>query len=76
MQGSLHFLFIQAKLKEHSLFVIHSGLQLGGVPIKSGKQEQEGESLIILQAEFGPQGDGSHGLTGFISKTEAVKGNC
>lgn len=42
-QGSLHFICIQAKLDEHSPLLIHSGLQFGGDPIKSGKQEQDGD---------------------------------
>ena len=40
--GSLHFLFIQAKLLGQSSFIIHSGWQFGGSPTKSGKQEHEG----------------------------------
>lgn len=64
---------MQARLNVHSLLETHSGRQFGGRPIKSGKQEQEGEPFIILQAEYGPQGDGSHGLTGLISKMAAVK---
>lgn len=73
-QGSLHFLFMQAKLNEHSLLVTHSGLQLGGTPLKSGKQEQDGDSPITLHTEFGPQGEGSHGFTGFVSSKIAVNG--
>lgn len=46
--GSLHFFFIQAKLKEHSLLATHSGRQFGGEPVNSGKQEQDGESPIGL----------------------------
>lgn len=65
-------MFIQAKLNGHSLLVTHSGLQLGGIPLKSGKQEHEGDSPITLHAELGPQGEGSHGLTGFVSSKVAV----
>lgn len=39
--------------------MVHSGLHDGGIPIKSGKQEQTGDSLIVLQREFGPHGDGT-----------------
>lgn len=31
-QGSKHFSRMQAKLLEHSAFMVHSGLQLGGIP--------------------------------------------
>jgi hypothetical protein len=31
-QGSLHFSRIQAKLLGHSELMVHSGLQLGGLP--------------------------------------------
>lgn len=46
--GSLHFRLMQAKWLAHSLLLIHSGRQFGGEPIKSGKQEQEGESPTLL----------------------------
>lgn len=62
--GSAHFLFIQAKWFGHSLLLTHSGLQLGGVPMKSDKQEQEGDWLFSRQIEFGPQGFGSQALIG------------
>lgn len=58
IQGSLHFWLIQANWLEHSPLLMHSGLQFGGVPINSGKHEQEGESLVILHSAFEPQGDG------------------
>lgn len=38
--GSLHFCLIQALFNVHSLLTIHSGLQFGGEPMKSGKHEQ------------------------------------
>lgn len=58
MQGSLHFPFMHAKFRGHSEFIEHSGLQDGGTPIKSDKQEHTGELLIIRHWEFGPQGEG------------------
>lgn len=61
-QGSLHFSFTHAKLAGHSAFKIHSGRQFGGLPTKSGRQEQTGVSLKTLHCEFGPQGDGIQGL--------------
>lgn len=61
-QGSLHFWLMHAKLLGHSLLLIHSGLQLGGEPVNSGKQEHDGELLITWHCAFGPQGDGSQGF--------------
>lgn len=62
--GSLHFWLIHAKWLRHSAFETHSGLQLGGAPINSLKQEQDGEAPLGRHSAFGPQGDGWHGLTG------------
>lgn len=39
-QGSLHLLLIQTRFDAQSEFIEHSGRQLGGFPIMSGKQEQ------------------------------------
>lgn len=55
---------MQANWFSHSLLLTHSGLQFGGVPEKSGKQEQEGELFTASHREFGPQGELSHGLVG------------
>lgn len=49
---------MQARLSAHSLLLIHSGLQFGGLPINSGKHVQTGASLTSLQMALGPQGDG------------------
>lgn len=65
-QGSLHFWFMQAKSLGHSLLLTHSGLQLGGMPMNSDEQEQEGELLTTLHWELGPHGEGSHGFCGII----------
>lgn len=64
--GSPHFWRIHARWLEHSLLLTHSGLQLGGVPINSGKQEQDGLSPATWHWEFGPQGDGWQGFFGGI----------
>jgi len=48
----------------HSLLLTHSGLQSGGLPIKSGKQEQEGALFTISHLLLNPHGDGMQGLTG------------
>lgn len=62
--GSLHLFLIQAWLLGHSALTIHSGLQLGGDPLKSGRQLQDGELLITRHWAFAPQGEGWHGLMG------------
>lgn len=62
MQGSAHFILIHALLDGHSLLLEHSGLQYGGEPRKSGIQVQDGVPEFALQMEFGPQGDGVHGV--------------
>lgn len=52
---------MHARLLEHSEFIKHSGLQLGGDPIKLGRQEQDGFPLMFLHCEFKPHGDGMQG---------------
>lgn len=71
-QGSLHFILIHAKLYGHSLLVIHSGLQFGGDPMNSGKQEQDGDSPFTLHWEFGPHGDGTQGLPIYCGISAAI----
>jgi len=70
--GSLHFILEQAKLYEHSLLVIHSGLQFGGDPIKLGRHEHDGDSPWTLHWELGPQGDGMQGLPTYCGKSAAT----
>ena len=53
---------MQARLLGHSELIVHSGLQLGGLPKKLGKHEHEGESPTFRHCEFGPQGDGTQGF--------------
>ena len=57
---------------EQSELTTHSGLQFGGVPIISGRQEQWHLSPICLGGLlFGPQGlgwQGSSSTTGAIAK--------
>jgi len=62
-QGSLHFIFLHAKWYGHSPLLMHSGLQFGGEPIKSGKQEHDGCCPFTWHCEFGPHGDGTHGFS-------------
>jgi len=42
---------------------MHSGLQFGGEPIKSGKQEHEGDCPLTWHCELGPHGEGTHGCS-------------
>ena len=63
-QGSLHFWLMQACCVGHSELLTHSGLQFGGIPINSGRQEHEGALLIIWHRALGPHGDGWQGFTG------------
>lgn len=60
--GSLHFMFMQAKLYEHSLLLTHSGRHFGGAPIYSGKHEHDGDVPCTWHCEYGPHGDGTHGF--------------
>lgn len=46
----------------HSEFKTHSGLQFGGLPIYSERQLQDGTPWLSWHWEYGPQGDGMHGL--------------
>lgn len=72
--GSLHFIFIQAKLYEHSLLLTHSGRQFGGDPTYSSKQEQDGDVPWIWHCEYGPHGEGTHGFrTGSSSISAKLK---
>lgn len=61
-QGLLQLLLIQARWSAHSLLLMHLGRQLGGVLIKFGRHEQDGEPSFTLHKEFGPQGLGWHGF--------------
>jgi hypothetical protein len=60
--GSIHFWLTQAWFNEHSELVTHSGLQVGGLPMKPGTQEQTAWPLISLHWLLGPQGEGLHGF--------------
>lgn len=63
-QGFLHFLLMQANCVSHSLLLTHSGLQFGGDPVKSARQEHEGKLFIASHRAFGPHGELSQGLMG------------
>ncbi len=68
MQGFLHFWFEQASFILQSLSTIHSGLHVGGFPIKPGKQEQTAWPFISRHWLFGPHGDGLQGCTSMGAK--------
>ena len=78
-QGSWHFLLMQALSVGQSAFTTHSGRQLGGDPIISGRQEHWHLSPIRRGGLlFGPQGFGSHGssaTTGSIAVEGVVRPN-
>lgn len=40
IQGSVHFWFVQDLSWGHSVFITHSGLHPGGLPMYFGRQEQ------------------------------------
>lgn len=63
MQGLTHFRLTQALFNGHSLFTTHSGLQAGGFPTNSGKQEQIAAPLLSLHWLFGPHGFGRQAST-------------
>ena len=60
-QGSWQWRVIQASSVGQSELIVHSGLQLGGEPIKSGRHEQSHRSPFCLFLLFNPQGSGSQG---------------
>ena len=60
-QGSRHFWLRQAVTWEQSELTTHSGLQSGGFPIYSGRQEQTHTPFTSRCWLFGPQGLGSQG---------------
>lgn len=62
-QGSIHFWLMHARFKAHSELLTHSGRHIGGDPINPSTQEHTAWPFIALHLLFGPQGDGTHGLT-------------
>lgn len=60
-QGSIHFWLTHAFVRLHSELITHSGLHVGGLPIKPGTQEHTACPFICLHWLLGPQGDGLHG---------------
>lgn len=59
--GSWHLAFIHALSLWQSEWIVHSGRQFGGLPMKFGWHEQDGTLPIFLHSALGPQGDGIHG---------------
>lgn len=64
---------MQAKLLRHSGLIVHSGLQFGGIPIKPSTHEHAGLSPRNWHIEFGPHGDGTHGLIGTLGSSAKLK---
>lgn len=64
--GSVHFCSMHALFEGHSELTTHSGLQLGGLPIYVGAQEQTAWSFTSLHWLFGPQGEGRQGFIGSL----------
>lgn len=60
-QGFLHFWLLHASDCAQSELIMHSGLQVGGLPIYSGRQEQTAWLLKSRHWLLGPHGDGEHG---------------
>ncbi len=61
-QGSTHFWLTQARVGEHSWFIVHSGLHsMYGFPNRPGRQVQAAALLRSLHWAFKPQGDGLQG---------------
>lgn len=67
-QGSWHFWFKQARLREQSELVTHSGRHAGGLPMKIGRQEQTAWLLLTRHWLLGPQGDGLQTSLGVSTK--------
>ena len=68
--GSWHFLFMHALSDGQSELTTHSGLQLGGEPIISGRQEQSHLSPICLgELLFAPHGFGLQGSSSTTGST-------
>lgn len=58
-QGSRQRWRTQACWLGQSALSTHSGLQLGGAPMWSGRQEQAGTPPTSWHSELGPHGDGT-----------------
>ncbi len=71
--GSTHFWPTQAVVRLHSELMIHSGLQSGGLPKKSGLHEHTQAPLSSLFWLLGPQGSGLHGSSGTTASKNRKK---
>lgn len=71
--GSIHFRFIHARLRAHSVLATHSGLHPGGEPTYSAKQVQTACPLFSRHILFGPHGDGWQGLLMSDESSIAIK---
>lgn len=57
----MHFCLTQLLTLSHSEFTVHSGLQFGGDPKKSGIHEQDANPFLLLHSAFIPHGFGMQG---------------
>lgn len=71
-QGSLHFWLTQALESSQSELTIHSGRQVGGLPIKPSIHLQTAIPFTSWQWLFGPQGDGEQGFC-IVSSNEKIE---
>ena len=67
--GSIHFLLTQALVIGQSELTIHSGRQIGGLPIYVGRQEQTAKPLLFRHSLYGPQGEGLQESLGVFCAT-------
>lgn len=74
-QGSRHLEVMQARSLEQSEWTAHSGLQLGGLPMKVERHEHDGVPPMSRHSALGPHGDGTQGLpiTGVASTVNKIK---
>lgn len=63
---------MQAFVKVHSELTVHSGLQPGGLPIYSGRQEQTACPFTCLHWLFGPHGEGLQGFLGISTLARKI----
>lgn len=54
---------------------MHSGRQFGGLPKNSSTQAHDGAPFTSLHIEFGPHGEGIHGLTYIAGSTSVTMGH-
>lgn len=71
-QGSMHFWLTQPRLAGQSEAEMHSGRQLGAIPIMPVRQEHWGELCTGSHRALGPQGCDWQGFSGNGGKTPST----